>query len=172
MVSATLNVLNMFPGVKDSKLLTPRKREEIYEQILAHTEAGDVRFSVCFSDHAYIDAFGITRAVRRAVQQSVMALAPPSLDTHIFLDGLLYAPSRYEQETIIHGDALVPIISLASIVAKVRRDRLMIKFARRFPDYGFDLHKGYPTKYHREAIRRFGLCEIHRVTYSRKFALR
>ncbi len=171
MVSESFDVKEMFPDVRDSKLLTEKKRDEIYEEMLERSAAGEVHYCVRFSAHTYIDKFGITRAVRRAVQRCVSALAPSSEDVRILLDGLLYAPSQYGQETIVHGDALVPIISLASVVAKVRRDRLMMKFARQFPNYGFDLHKGYPTKLHREAIRRFGLCEIHRVTYSQKFAL-
>ena len=164
------DVQRAFPGVKDSKLLTPRKREEIYGEAAARSRAGELRFCVRFSEHAYIDDYGITRAVRRAVQRCVSALAPSPEGVRVYLDGLLYAPSKYEQETVVHGDALVPLISLASVVAKVRRDRLMAKFAARFPNYGFEVHKGYPTKFHREAIRRYGLCEIHRVTYSRKFA--
>ncbi|MBI2613017.1 ribonuclease HII [Candidatus Kaiserbacteria bacterium] len=171
-VPETFDVLKMFPEVKDSKLLSPKKRDEIYEEAEARMKTGELSFCVRFADHAYIDEFGITRAVRKAVQRCVSALSSSPEGVRILLDGLLYAPSRYEQETIIHGDALVPIISLASIVAKVRRDRLMTKFAKRFPNYGFEIHKGYPTELHREAIRRFGLCEIHRVSYSRKFALR
>ena len=166
MVPEKFDVLKNFPDVKDSKLLSSNKREEIYEEAVARAEAGEVRLCVRFSDHAYIDAFGITRAVRRAVQRSIVALASSPEGVHVLLDGLLYAPSRYRQETIIHGDALIPIISLASVVAKVRRDRLMLRFARKFPQYGFERHKGYPTKDHREAILRFGLCDIHRVSYS------
>lgn len=172
MVPKTFDVLKMFPDVKDSKLLSAKKRDEIYEEVVARERAGELDFCVRFADHAYIDTYGITRAVRRATQRSVAALAPSAEGIRILLDGLLYAPSRYEQETIVHGDALVPIISLASVVAKVRRDRLMVRFSKKFPQYGFEAHKGYGTQSHREAIRRFGLCEIHRISYSRKFALR
>lgn len=170
MVTEGFDVMKIFPDVKDSKLLTPKKREEIYKEVVARARAGEVRFCVRFVDHAYIDASGITRALRRAVARSVVALAPSSEGIRVFLDGLLYAPSEYRQETIIHGDALVPIISLASVVAKVRRDKVMMRFAKRFPGYGFEFHKGYGTKSHREAIRMFGLSEIHRVSYSEKFA--
>src|SRR3989344_506341 len=171
LVPKKFDVLKIFPDVKDSKLLSPKVREEIYEEVAARTKAGELKFCVRFADHAYIDAYGITRAVRQAVQKSVSALAPSPEGIEIFLDGLLHAPSKYHQETIIHGDALIPIISLASVVAKVRRDRLMMKFAEKFPKYGFEIHKGYGTKVHRDAILRFGLCEIHRVSYSQKFAL-
>src|SRR3989344_5980665 len=165
MVPAGFDVLKTFPEVKDSKLLAPKKRDEIYEEVVVRAKAGELRFCVRFADHAYIDSYGITRAVRRAVQRSVSSLSVSPQGIKVFLDGLLYAPSKYEQETIIHGDALVPIISLASVVAKVRRDRLMRKFAEKFPKYGFDAHKGYGTTQHRAALKEFGLSEIHRMTY-------
>jgi ribonuclease HII len=126
---------------------------------------------VRFAGNAFIDAHGITRSVGGAVERCIRTLAPHPDNVEVFLDGLLYAPSAYKQRTIIHGDALVPLISLASVVAKVRRDRLMMRLSKKFPDYGFETHKGYGTKMHRTAISKFGLCEIHRVTYSHKFAL-
>ena len=171
MVPEGFDILKEFPGVKDSKLLAPKKREALYKEALARSKAGEIRFCVRFSDRSYIDEFGITRAVRRAVARCVVAVAPSAEGVRVFLDGLLYAPSRYEQETIINGDALVPIISLASVLAKVKRDELMRKYGRMFPDYGFEVHKGYGAKRHREAIRKFGLCAIHRITYSQRFAI-
>lgn len=165
MVPEGFDILRIFPDVKDSKLLTPKKRHQIYEEVVARARAGEVRFCVRFAGHASIDAWGITRVLRRAVTRSVVALAPSPKGVRVFLDGLLHAPSQYSQETIIHGDALVPIISLASVIAKVRRDRLMTRFAKKFPDYGFELHKGYGTKQHWVALKVQGLSEIHRVTY-------
>lgn len=165
MVKEGFDVRKAFPGVKDSKLLSPQKREALYREALARSKAGEIRFCVRFSDHGYIDAFGITKAVRRAVERSVRALAPSPEGVHVFLDGLLHAPGEYEQETIIHGDALVPLISLASVLAKVRRDRLMLRLARKFPQYGFERHKGYGTKWHRSTLEKFGMSVVHRVTY-------
>jgi len=163
------DVRKEFPGVNDSKLLTPKKRAEIYALVLRRAERGDLRFCVRFSDHIYIDRFGITRAVRRSVWNGVRTLAPrinsEQAEVKIFLDGLLQAPRQYKQETIIGGDRLVPLISLASIVAKVRRDKLMCRMAKLYPQYGFELHKGYGTRRHWDAINRFGLCDIHRRTY-------
>ncbi len=167
MVPEGFDVMKVFPTVKDSKLLTPKAREEIYEEACARSKAGELRFCVRFTGHATIDSLGITRAVRGAVARCVAALAPSPENIHVFLDGLLYAPSAYEQETIIHGDALVPIISLASVIAKVRRDRLMVRFSKKFSSYGFELHKGYGTRRHLDAIQAFGLCEIHRLTYTK-----
>ncbi len=92
---------------------------------------------------------------------------PVSLDLfHIYLDGGLHAPKEYtNQETIIKGDELHPVISLASIVAKVSRDAIMTKYAKVYPDYGFDKHMGYGTKAHYEAIKKHGQTPIHRKTF-------
>ena len=169
MVPGDFDVLSAFPGVKDSKLLSPEKREEIYAEATRRERAGDIRFCVRFSAHTYIDEFGITKAVQSAVARGVRALAQRPDDVKVFLDGLLCAPLQYEQETIIHGDILVPIISLASVIAKVSRDRVMRRFARSFPQYGFEQHKGYGTKQHCVAIERFGTCPIHRMTYCTRF---
>jgi ribonuclease HII len=159
------DVAREFPGVADSKLLNPQKREIIFTELERRGQRGDVRFVARFSSHAYIDKFGITRAVRRAVWSGVRYLAAESSEAVVMLDGLLHAPHDYVQRTVTGGDLKVPVISLASIVAKVTRDRLMERLAMLYPEYGFDAHKGYATRDHRLAISRFGLCDIHRRTY-------
>jgi ribonuclease HII len=164
-VPERFDVAGEFPGVRDSKLLTEKKREEIYELLKQRVIIGDIRFCVRFSDHHYIDEFGITRAVRRAVSSAVQHLSPDADGVRVLLDGLLVAPKQYTQQTIIHGDELVPLIALASIAAKVRRDRLMHRMAKKFPEYGFEHHVGYPTRAHRDAIAEFGLSTIHRVSF-------
>lgn len=164
-VAEGFDVAREFPGVKDSKLLSEQKREEIYELLLERKRRGDVRFTVRFSDHLYIDEFGITRAVARAVRGGVMYLGREPARYRVLLDGLLHAPHEFEQETIIKGDELVPVISLASVAAKVERDRLMKRMAKTYPGYGFEQHKGYGTRGHWAAIEELGLCAIHRLTY-------
>jgi len=159
------DVAREFKGVKDSKQLSEKQREEIYAELLRREKLGDVQFVVRFSDHLYIDTHGITKAVKRAIMSGVRALAPDPQIVSIKLDGLLYAPSQYAQETIIRGDDLEPVISLASIAAKVERDRLMKRLAKRYPQYGFEKHKGYPTKAHYAAINIYGLCEVHRRSF-------
>ena len=85
---------------------------------------------------------------------------------HIFLDGGLKAPVEYvNQKTIIKGDELFPVISLASIVAKVTRDNLMTKHSKEYPEYGFEKHSGYGTKTHYDAIKKYGLTPIHRKSF-------
>ncbi len=164
-VPAGLNLPNMFPGLNDSKQLSVKKREEIYAEAVLRARAGEIRFCVRFTGASYIDTFGITRATRKAVWNGVRALCPDPGNAKIFLDGLLHAPPAYTQETIIRGDALVPAISLASVMAKVSRDRLMERMSIRYPEYFFGQHKGYGTLLHRRAIKRHGLSEIHRRTY-------
>lgn len=153
-----------FPGITDSKLLGARKRENIFEAAALRAQQGDILFRVKFSAHTYIDRFGITRAVRKAAWRGIRELADASEST-ILLDGLLRAPKEYFQRTITGGDLKVPVISLASVLAKVERDRLMERLSALYPQYGFEAHKGYATPEHRLALRRHGLCEIHRRTY-------
>ncbi len=165
-VPRRFDIRRAFPGINDSKKLSEAVREEIYTEALARARAGDIRLCARLAGALYIDTHGITMAVRRGVWSGVRSLAEPE-SSFIKLDGLLKAPPEYRQETIIKGDALEPIISLASIVAKVRRDRLMKRLAVQYPQYGFDVHKGYGTRRHLEAIGEFGLCDLHRRSFCR-----
>jgi ribonuclease HII len=158
-----------FPGVKDSKLLNGQKREAIFGEVQKRIRAGDIKACVRLSTNLYIDKFGIARAVRRALWSGVRQLGEPA-GSLVLLDGLLHAPEEYTQRTYTKGDLRVPVISLASILAKVTRDRLMERLSARFPEYGFEQHKGYGTDAHYDAIRRHGLCDIHRRTYCKSAA--
>jgi ribonuclease HII len=164
-VSEGFDVAREFPGVADSKKLSEKKREGIYGMLETRVAQGDVRFVVEFESAEMIDREGIAPSVRSALSRGVNALAPDAALVHVQLDGSLRAPAEYAQETIIHGDALVPIISLASIAAKVERDRLMTEFAKKYPAYGFEIHKGYGTKAHYEMLLKHGLCAIHRRSF-------
>lgn len=153
-------------GVRDSKKLTPLQREEWYEKIATLKKHGLLDFAVSFSAARSIDRRGIVASIHAALLRCLQSLDAEPDDTEIRLDGSLFAPREFTmQKTIIHGDDLEPIISMASIVAKVRRDRLMRRIARQFPKYDFDMHKGYGTSRHRELIRIHGLCAIHRATF-------
>jgi ribonuclease HII len=164
-VPAGFDVANEFPGVKDSKQMTELARERIYKELVARAKTGEVAFRVAFGSRREIDERGITIAVRRAVRRGVVALAREVEIEKVFLDGLLHAPAEFTQETITHGDDLVPLISLASVAAKVARDRLMKRLAKEYPAYRFEQHKGYPTKLHYEMLAAHGPCAIHRLTY-------
>jgi len=155
--------------LKDSKKLSEKQREEWFEIIRAERQRGALDFSVSFVSHIMIDKRGLTWALRIATARSLarLAITPTSA---IFLDGGLSAPDHFKnQRTIIKGDEKISVIALASIVAKVTRDRLMVKLAKKYPQYGFEKHKGYGTKEHYRAISKFGLCPIHRRSFLLKF---
>ncbi len=169
-VEEGFDLLAAFPGLNDSKQLTEKKREVIFEKLVAMTHpelgSGALRFTVHLSSAQMIDAEGIVPAVRSALNKGVLELLPNPAEGKVFLDGALRAPDAYEQETVIGGDGIVPAIMLASVAAKVVRDRMMVReIAKRFPDYGFEKHKGYGTKAHYAAITEFGMCDEHRRTF-------
>ncbi len=177
------DVAEEFPGVRDSKKLSEKKREALYAMLEARAAQGDVRFSVELESAEAIDREGIAvvihRALARGVERTVSECTRGTLvsmgdtrvplvsndDFYILLDGALRAPPEYSQETIIHGDDLVPLISLASIAAKVERDRLMVALAQMHPEYGFETHKGYGTRTHYEALKKYGLSAVHRRSF-------
>jgi ribonuclease HII len=162
---ARFAIAKNFPGVADSKTLSAKKREEIFSLLVAQAKKGAIHYAVVFASAQTIDGIGITKAVERAVWSGVRKVSPKPKDIRVLLDGLLSAPPEYIQETIIRGDATEPIISLASIAAKVSRDRLMHRLYKKFPGYGFESHKGYGTQEHYRAIRRLGLCTMHRRSF-------
>lgn len=164
-VSPRLNLGRIFPGLKDSKKLSEKKREEIYAKMQVLSKSKRLQYIVVFSSHSVIDKKGITKAVARAVNFGVKKLAPEHRTAEVLLDGLLKAPKEYAQKTIIRGDESEPVISLASIAAKVERDWFMQKVSKKYPEYGFEQHKGYGTRKHFAAINKFGFCSIHRRSY-------
>ncbi|MGH7175490.1 MAG: ribonuclease HII [Minisyncoccia bacterium] len=164
-VPSGFDVAREFPGARDSKQLSELAREKLYGQLVARAEAGELAFRVCFGSRAEIDERGITIAIRHAIRRGVLELAREAEIEKVYLDGLLHAPREYTQETIIRGDELVPLISLASIAAKVARDRLMKRLGKRYPEYKFEQHKGYPTKLHYALLREHGPSAIHRMRY-------
>ena len=160
------DLLAVFPGLNDSKQLSEKKREVLFGILEEQVRHGNVKFQVELSSAQMIDEKGIVPAIRLALDKGVKALLPNSLGGKVFLDGALRAPSEYEQETVIGGDGIIPAIMLASVAAKVVRDRLMVnEIAKQFPAYNFEKHKGYGTKAHYAAIMEHGLCNEHRRTF-------
>lgn len=151
--------------LKDSKKLSAEQREAWVAYMARHS---NIYSAVSLVSAGVIDKIGIQKAVKIAVARVLRKLKSTWLSdsqVEVLLDGLLHAPKYYRQRTIVNGDNLVPVISAASVVAKVRRDGVMIRMHQKFPQYGFDLHKGYGTRLHYRCLRRHGLSEIHRKSY-------
>lgn len=147
------------PGVTDSKKLSSGKRNALYESIYAHA----VSIGIGIVDALEIDRINILRASLLSMAMSTANLKPrPDC---LLIDGTFSIPDTLPQETIPKGDSLSISIAAASIVAKVTRDRLMERYDLDYPQYGFSKHKGYPTKAHKAAIRRFGCSPIHRHSF-------
>ena len=165
------DILAAFPGLNDSKKLSEKKRELLFEKLQEEIRAGNVRASVTLSSAAMIDGKGIAHAIRNGVTKGVTKLLPNPEEGKVYLDGSLKAPPEYAQETVIGDDGTVPAIMLASIAAKVTRDRYMRKLDAEYPAYGFAAHKGYGTKAHQEAIRTHGMTPVHRRTFIHSVAI-
>lgn len=149
----------------DSKQLTPGEREEIFNLLLQSKAV----FAIGKATPREIDRFNIRQAtalaMRRAIANLLKRIAPARVDLAL-VDGDKLGDLGVPCKFIVDGDSTCPVISAASIVAKVIRDRLMVAYDKRYPQYGFAKHKGYPTPEHIEAIRKFGICPIHRRSFS------
>jgi ribonuclease HII len=164
-VVATPSMLRRFRDIKESKQLSPKAREEWYARIQGYI-GDDLRFAVSFVSATMIDRKGIVWAIRRALATSLKKLDVNPAECRVLLDGGLVAPAEYTaQQTIIRGDASETVIAMASVMAKVQRDRLMVGLHKKLPAYEFSAHKGYGTKKHIHAIRRHGPSREHRLTF-------
>lgn len=153
-------------GIRDSKKISEQKREEWRTKIFELKKEGVCDFAVRFRSPKMIDEYNINNAISQALQSALKALKLTPKDVCVLLDGGLRAPKEFiYQETIIKGDAKESVISAAAIVAKTTRDRLMTRMAKKYPEYGFEVHKGYGTKKHYEALRRHGISEVHRLSF-------
>lgn len=166
-------VSRIFAGVKESKQLSENQREEWFAKIVSAQKIGLVDFCVKFESERIIDKRGLSFAIRTALNESVESvrkhLKVDYKDVRVRLDGGLKAPPEYiHQRTIIKGDEKEMVIALASICAKVLRDREMIKLGKKYPEYGFEIHKGYGTRKHYEAIKKYGLLKEHRRSFLKR----
>lgn len=147
------------PGLDDSKKLTHRQRVEVLERIISSALA----FAVGIVHHEEIDRINILRASLQAMEIAVNTLERKP--DFLLIDGNQKTSLPIPQETVIKGDSKCCSIAAASIVAKVRRDELMDEYHDIYPEYNFRSHKGYPTREHLEAIRKYGPCPIHRRSF-------
>lgn len=149
-------------GVNDSKKLSEKKREELFDKIVSECSA----FSVGTASEREIDEINILQATFLAMKRAVDGL---SIKPDIALvDGNQTPPLDCAVKTVIKGDAKSESIAAASIIAKVSRDRYMKEMAAKYPEYQFEKHKGYGTKLHYEMIEKYGICEIHRKSFLKK----
>jgi ribonuclease HII len=155
-----------FKNFRDSKKLSHIQRLKWLEKIKVEKENGTLVYKVSLESNRVIDKKGLTFAIKRALANSLEFLNIKPKDCLVLLDGGLKAPIQYKnQKTIIKGDEKELAIALASIVAKVHRDTLLINLARKYPGYGLEKHKGYGTSAHYQALRKLGISPFHRQSF-------
>ena len=150
------------PYLNDSKKVTEKRREVLYEKITAEA----VAWSIAWADEREIDEINILNARMLAMERAIQGLAV-KLDLAL-IDGNRSKGITCPNETVVKGDAKSASIAAASILAKVARDRHMLEMAEVYPQYAFEKHKGYPTKLHYERLREHGPSPIHRLTFLKK----
>lgn len=168
-------------GVDDSKKLSEKKREELYDVIMEKA----VAYGIGMADHDVIDEINILQATKQAMRQAISKLdamlesrsARSGGDAagiaggidYVLFDAVEIEDIDIPQESVIKGDAKILCIAAASIVAKVTRDRMMVEYAQEYPGYGFEKNKGYGTRQHYDGIDSQGICPIHRKTFLKKY---
>ena len=157
-----MDLTDLVDGVDDSKKLTEKKREKLFEEIKSKA----ISYSICEIDHTEIDNINILNATKKCMLNSVNSL---DVKPDILLVDAVKLNTDIDQINIIKGDAKSYTIACASILAKVHRDRLMKEYAKLYPQYSFEKNAGYGTKAHIEAIKEFGPCKIHRKTFIKNF---
>jgi ribonuclease HII len=148
------------PGLTDSKKLSAKKREYLFDIIIEHS----ISWAIGECSVAEIDEINILQASLLAMKRAIGKLSP--IPNKVLVDGNRCPNISMSCDAIVKGDLTVPVISAASILAKVTRDRQMLEIEEKYPGYGFASHKGYPTKKHIEALNQLGVLPIHRRTFS------
>lgn len=172
-IPAGIVIKNRGLKLKDSKKLTSNQRKQWFDYFKNHSQ---IKWAIARIYPRTIEKINISKAANRAASRAVLRVLKNKREASfkIFLDGGLYLSQKIMEtdnfnifccRTITRGDEKITAIKIASIVAKVWRDKLMIRLAKKYPQYGFDIHKGYGTKKHFEAIRKYGLTDIHRRTF-------
>ena len=147
------------PGLNDSKKLSEKKREALYDIIVQSA----VSYGIAFATVEEIETLNILGATYLAMNRAIARLTPPP--ALALIDGNRSAGITFPNRCVVGGDGKCASIAAASILAKVTRDRYMLEMAQRYPAYGFERHKGYGTKQHYAALREHGPCEIHRLSF-------
>lgn len=150
------------PYLNDSKKVTPRRREILFDQIREQA----VAYAIAWADEKEIDEINILNARMLAMDRAIKRLNPAA--DFALIDGNRNQGIELQNEMVVHGDARSASIAAASILAKVSRDRFMVELAEQYPQYAFEKHKGYPTKLHYERLRQYGPSPVHRKTFLKK----
>lgn len=151
------------PGLNDSKKLTDKKRRELFPVI----QEKAIAYGIGFASEQEIDELNILQATYLAMQRAIDALNVKA--DYALIDGNRAKDFGLPLQTVVKGDSLSASIAAASVLAKVSRDDIMLEMAEKYPGYGFEIHKGYGTKAHYEALRQLGASPIHRVSFLKKF---
>lgn len=151
------------PGLNDSKKLTDKKRRELFPIIKEQA----IAYGIGLASHEEIDAINILQATYLAMERAIAQLDGKA--DFALIDGNRAKDFGIPLRTVVKGDSLSASIAAASVLAKVTRDDIMLEMAEKYPEYGFEVHKGYGTKAHYEALRAHGHCPIHRMTFLKKF---
>lgn len=157
---------NSWHGLNDSKKLSHKNRELWFEVAKDLQKKGSIKYFVIYKSNIFIDNKGISKAINDCIKEGLDKLNLNPKDCHVLLDGSLSAPVVYKkQKTIIKGDQSEKIISLASVIAKVTRDKKMLSLHVKNPNYNWSKNKGYGTKEHYRAIKKNGLTTLHRKSF-------
>lgn len=150
-------------SLRDSKKLTAKKRGEWYGYLTAHPK---IVWAISRVTPRVIDRINISAAANRASHRIVKKLIPPRKRFFVYLDGGLKLPKYIPHRALIKGDERMKIIAASSIIAKVTRDRAMVRLHKKDPRYNFDIHKGYGTKLHKKFLKQFGRSDFHRKSFT------
>lgn len=160
LVAAAVVLDEPIDGLTDSKKLSKLQRKHLAKEIYLNSKA----VALGWVDARRIDIIGLSAANREAMEQALDQIVIPY--QRVILDGNYnYLKHVNNSEVLVKADILIPEVSAASIVAKVARDAFMMEAAMQYPEYGFEKHVGYGTAFHYEQIKRFGICELHRLSY-------
>lgn len=168
-ISLTQYKKRKWPGLTDSKKMTAKARNEWHKKAFELKQQSSIRYVTAYRSNIFIDRRGISVAIRECITEALKKLNLNPKDCAVLLDGSLKAPLEYKnQKTIIKGDQTEQIISFASVIAKVSRDKKMESLYKKYPKYNWFQNKGYGTKEHYKAIKKYGQTILHRKSFLTK----
>ena len=149
--------------LKDSKQLSLKQREEYYNIFQKHQR---IEWGIGKVSERVIDRINIYQATKLAMERAVRNLSKRVVPQFLYIDGNMEIEVAIPQKAVVRGDETIQLCAMASIIAKVTRDRIMVRYHKKYPEYGFASHKGYGTQFHREMLKKYGPCPIHRMSFT------